>query len=183
MFCLLHIAIVASLGLLVDRCVPFRRAGSRGGAVLRSTVCFVLAGCVVATGAMCFCSHWWFPFGPWSVLPTLVVAGLFHTPGSESFVAGERIQDLRLMSAWVFPVTAMEGPVPGLVFGLFKSLRPRPTGRCQKCDYDLTGNTSGICPECGTVAPKRGTSPRGQQSQHLFPVDRDEFPRRRGARS
>lgn len=23
-------------------------------------------------------------------------------------------------------------------------------GHCVKCDYDLTGNTSGVCPECGT---------------------------------
>ncbi len=22
-------------------------------------------------------------------------------------------------------------------------------GRCAKCDYDLRGNTSGVCPECG----------------------------------
>lgn len=27
--------------------------------------------------------------------------------------------------------------------------RVRP-GRCGKCDYDLTGNESGRCPECGT---------------------------------
>ncbi|MCG8405830.1 MAG: hypothetical protein MI923_11595 [Phycisphaerales bacterium] len=27
--------------------------------------------------------------------------------------------------------------------------RYRP-GHCQQCGYDLTGNTSGICPECGT---------------------------------
>ena len=27
--------------------------------------------------------------------------------------------------------------------------RVRP-GHCQHCGYDLTGNTSGICPECGT---------------------------------
>ena len=25
-----------------------------------------------------------------------------------------------------------------------------PTGRCRRCDYDLTGNISGVCPECGT---------------------------------
>jgi hypothetical protein len=25
--------------------------------------------------------------------------------------------------------------------------------RCQKCAYNLTANTSGICPECGTPAP------------------------------
>jgi hypothetical protein len=23
-------------------------------------------------------------------------------------------------------------------------------GHCQKCGYDLTGNKSGVCPECGT---------------------------------
>ena len=25
-----------------------------------------------------------------------------------------------------------------------------PAGRCHRCGYDLTGNASGICPECGT---------------------------------
>jgi len=25
------------------------------------------------------------------------------------------------------------------------------SGLCPKCDYDLTGNTSGVCPECGTL--------------------------------
>ena len=28
--------------------------------------------------------------------------------------------------------------------------RPEP-GHCRSCDYDLTGNVSGICPECGTA--------------------------------
>ena len=27
--------------------------------------------------------------------------------------------------------------------------RPFPPGHCQRCGYDLTGNTSGVCPECG----------------------------------
>lgn len=26
---------------------------------------------------------------------------------------------------------------------------PRPFGTCFQCGYDLTGNTSGRCPECG----------------------------------
>ena len=29
--------------------------------------------------------------------------------------------------------------------------RPYPPGFCQKCGYNLTGNVSGICPECGTA--------------------------------
>ncbi|MCO6438475.1 MAG: hypothetical protein J5J06_15400 [Phycisphaerae bacterium] len=28
-----------------------------------------------------------------------------------------------------------------------------PPGHCRKCRYDLTGNTSGVCPECGTPIP------------------------------
>lgn len=28
--------------------------------------------------------------------------------------------------------------------------RPFAVGHCQKCGYDLTGNVSGLCPECGT---------------------------------
>lgn len=30
-------------------------------------------------------------------------------------------------------------------------------GYCQKCRYDLTGNVSGICPECGTKVDKEFT--------------------------
>lgn len=31
--------------------------------------------------------------------------------------------------------------------------RTRP-GHCRQCDYDLTGNVSGVCPECGTRVSK-----------------------------
>jgi predicted RNA-binding Zn-ribbon protein involved in translation (DUF1610 family) len=27
-------------------------------------------------------------------------------------------------------------------------------GLCSKCEYDLTGNVSGVCPECGTAVPR-----------------------------
>jgi hypothetical protein len=28
--------------------------------------------------------------------------------------------------------------------------RQRPIGLCRRCGYSLTGNLSGVCPECGT---------------------------------
>jgi hypothetical protein len=56
--------------------------------------------------------------------------------------------------------------LPGLVFlcavVVSLVLHPRGTanahrdGICDRCGYDLTGNTSGKCPECGLrIAPKR----------------------------
>jgi hypothetical protein len=39
--------------------------------------------------------------------------------------------------------------------------RPRAkSGLCHECGYDLTGNISGVCPECGTMIPKRGSCDR-----------------------
>ncbi len=32
--------------------------------------------------------------------------------------------------------------------------RRKKDGFCTKCGYDLTGNVSGTCPECGSAAPK-----------------------------
>lgn len=36
---------------------------------------------------------------------------------------------------------------------LWTARRRFPGGCCHRCGYDLTGNTSGACPECGTKAP------------------------------
>jgi hypothetical protein len=39
----------------------------------------------------------------------------------------------------------------------WRDRRRIPPGHCQKCGYNLTGNVSGVCPECGTaVAQTRG---------------------------
>jgi hypothetical protein len=41
--------------------------------------------------------------------------------------------------------------VPSLVLLWLERRRVFPRHRCQKCGYDLTGNVSGVCPECGRV--------------------------------
>ncbi len=48
--------------------------------------------------------------------------------------------------------------LPSLWFVKFlKRRKQRRIGRCHACSYDLTGNSSGVCPECGTaVAEKAG---------------------------
>ena len=43
----------------------------------------------------------------------------------------------------------------------WRNRRRIPPGHCQKCGYNLTGNTSGICPECGTpIADRSGKAMR-----------------------
>jgi len=32
-----------------------------------------------------------------------------------------------------------------------------PPGHCTACGYDLTGNTSGVCPECGKTVPDQSS--------------------------
>ncbi len=36
-----------------------------------------------------------------------------------------------------------------------------PTPFCSRCDYDLTGNVSGVCPECGAPVPVPGRGGAG----------------------
>lgn len=37
-----------------------------------------------------------------------------------------------------------------IVISDWRAPGPRPKGLCKNCEYDLRGNASGICPECGT---------------------------------
>ncbi len=53
-----------------------------------------------------------------------------------------------IFPAWIQVVVT--GLLPAI--WLIRRYRSRPPriGFCQKCGYNLTGNFSGICPECGT---------------------------------
>ena len=37
-----------------------------------------------------------------------------------------------------------------------RARRKRLIGCCKKCGYNLTGNTTGVCPECGATIPPAG---------------------------
>lgn len=52
--------------------------------------------------------------------------------------------------------------------GLFIAVLPRPgpDKPCGKCGYDLAGNTTGVCPECGCDV----TQPRKRQRRHRPPT-------------
>jgi len=55
-------------------------------------------------------------------------------------------------SVWVPVLTFAAAPLLALARYIRRRRLP-PPGHCLSCGYNLTGNTSGRCPECGTAAP------------------------------
>lgn len=62
--------------------------------------------------------------------------------------------------AWLVDMGSLKSYLPCLAFGswsLYRGIRRKlreakwRDGRCEACGYDLTGNVSGKCPECGTT--------------------------------
>jgi len=76
-------------------------------------------------------------WGNWSWLLGLTLPRRESDPGSRRV-----IMPLWLPFSLLFPTT---------VFFYWRDRRRRPPGHCRNCGYDLTGNVSGVCPECGTV--------------------------------
>lgn len=54
------------------------------------------------------------------------------------------------VSLWIVVLVLGFYPVVALCRGPVRRFRRRRRGLCVKCGYNLIGNTSGICPECGT---------------------------------
>lgn len=52
---------------------------------------------------------------------------------------------------WMTVVALGAYPVTAHFSGPFRCYRRRRDGLCVTCAYNLTGNTSGVCPECGTT--------------------------------
>ena len=70
-------------------------------------------------------------------------------------ISMEAFNNWPTVRAAMYMVTALSAAMTLRSFAGFCKLRVvRAAGRfCYRCGYDLTSNTSGICPECGHYAP------------------------------
>jgi hypothetical protein len=97
------------------------------------------------------------------------------------------------MAAWsVEPPAAIRGPglrVPGgpwigaalVLLALpvvYRKWRPKvvDAGRCRRCNYDLTGNQSGVCPECGEPTPAEAVRRRKARAAQFAAALESEEP-------
>ena len=53
---------------------------------------------------------------------------------------------LGILGAFLWYIPAL---IPALIVFWWTTPRPVP-GHCRSCGYNLTGNVSGVCPECGS---------------------------------
>jgi len=66
----------------------------------------------------------------------------------------------------LYPMTAVWIPLVAVLIPtslLCLPCRRFPAGHCQECGYDLTGNVSGVCPECG-MKTRRNLDPPARQA-------------------
>ena len=88
---------------------------------------------------------WW---GDWPAVPHRGFLGLAYLC--------DRSVGLFLLTVPLWFLCTLTAILPALWLWRYRRdrrLRSDGMPHCAKCDYNLTGNVSGICPECGTPIP------------------------------
>jgi hypothetical protein len=88
---------------------------------------------------------------PPRVLPpiTLTIQGIGSTTTTTSAFSTGPIRHVATAPFWVLFLLTLSPAVPALLSNVLGAWR-ESRGGCRGCGYDLTGNRSGVCPECGT---------------------------------
>jgi len=100
--------------------------------------------------------------------PNAIIAGhegFFVSPPYQAFAMNWRLWPTYADSGWTRSITIpLVLPLLAILLvswrlGVIEERRGC-SGRCMQCGYDLTGNVTGLCPECGTATnPRPHTAP------------------------
>jgi hypothetical protein len=138
--------------------LAFKRGGIIGSLLitlvgLASMVAYVRITCgpnkAYAIGAGNFIRQSGFDFsgGPLTSAASWSWHGLAfgHFGTSSATWGGGRVSSAEYWAIWPLLIALV---IPTMILWILDPLR-FPVGHCQTCGYNLTGNTSGVCPECG----------------------------------
>ncbi len=121
MTCFLDIVVLAFLIALLGS-RALRRTMSKNGRLF-------------VTGAVILAAH---------VLDAILIAATHNAPGGIYY-------DTEGYFVVVPLYLALPASLPFFIAAVVLRKPRRTLGICVKCEYDLTGNVSGVCPECGTA--------------------------------
>lgn len=93
---------------------------------------------------------WRFGGARMSAWPESVWLPSSNTSGMSTETAGQTTFSAYVTS-YFLPIHFLVGCLLLVAVPLFVVSRNFPSGHCRRCGYNLTGNTSGTCPECGTT--------------------------------
>ena len=66
------------------------------------------------------------------------------------------MQTICLIAAPCWKIVLFTAILPAIWLGTLVRRSSKPVGHCPTCGYNLTGNTSGVCPECWRAIVKAG---------------------------
>jgi hypothetical protein len=98
---------------------------------------------LVRRGACARCDHIVTTARVFTGFPLLILSFL---------VACSPTPEYAVQPAWIFLFLFFLA-IPAALHWRFRRRKPLFTGVCRCCGYNLTGNVSGRCPECGTLLP------------------------------
>ena len=75
------------------------------------------------------------------------------SPGSYFAIYAVSPAPSAVPTAAIIIVSSFVATAIGWLIGGAGRTKPQTPGMCPKCDYNLAGNTSGTCPECGSPIP------------------------------
>ena len=114
---------------------------------------FVLIGMAVAGGPLLACGLYFLKHHRWPAGRRSIPVACYVW----SYVVAEFAYRMGFNSPCAFALWLLAGFVLAIWLLATPPVRPpTPPGICPHCQYDLTGNVSGACPECGTpVGPQQ----------------------------
>lgn len=139
-----HLSVLASDGALIVT-PTLKTANGRRWAMGTDELRFddlSLSKCLTLSGSASVTTFLGFAYGRNVPLPMIVLAPI-------PWIV--RIPDWALVTALGVPPLWRLRRVPRVIVD---RVRARRAGRCRSCFYDLTGNVTGVCPECGVAIIK-----------------------------